>query len=77
MILQPKGDVVAPLYNSFTLVDSTYLRSSTLPTMSGAPPDDDTRPLPYGWIKQWNSDYAQYFYVRFAEAGVSDALNAY
>ncbi|KLO17071.1 hypothetical protein SCHPADRAFT_188013 [Schizopora paradoxa] len=56
---------------SFAFADSTYLRSSTLPSMSGAPPDDDTRPLPYGWVKQWNSDYAQHFYVRFAEVGVA------
>ncbi|KAI9063494.1 hypothetical protein FKP32DRAFT_722968 [Trametes sanguinea] len=33
----------------------------------GPPPNPDRRPLPPGWIEQWDSNYKAWFYVNTAE----------
>ncbi|KAI0366203.1 hypothetical protein BV20DRAFT_1124411 [Pilatotrama ljubarskyi] len=34
---------------------------------NGPPPNPDRRPLPPGWIEQWDSNYKAWFYVNTAE----------
>ncbi|KAI0637645.1 hypothetical protein C8Q77DRAFT_1087004, partial [Trametes polyzona] len=36
-------------------------------TPNGPPPNPDRRPLPPGWIEQWDSNYKTWFYVNTAE----------